>query len=231
MRLTILCFATLMSWALPISTVYSQQLGTGTTQGTGTDAATQQQQLSESAGQITGNERFLRENREAGAVVGAGNAGAGLLGGGNTANQAQPQTGGNQGRFGAGGSPFSPFNQFNNFNQLYGAAAINQLSNQRAQLRMPVSLGFQPRQQSLITPAVREQRIQARFARIPRVREMGSVSVDIREGTAILSGAVGSEDDRRLLAKLLLLEPGVSEVQNDLTVLDQPPALTLPPAN
>lgn len=199
-------------------------VGGGTTNNQGvnqvqttTTGGTQQEQLQSSAGQITGEERFLRENRTAGAVVGADNAGAGLLGGGGQdATAGQTNQFGNQGR--GGNNPFG--NQFNNaFNQFN--QQFNQQNNRRQQFRVPIVLGFTPKYRP--SPAAVTGQIQARLSKIPRVREMGAFSVAMDGRTAILSGAVATEGDRTLLARLMLLEPGVLEVRNELAVTELPP--------
>ena len=46
----------------------------------------------------------------------------------------------------------------------------------------------------------------------------GRIEVSMEGATAILRGEVASERDRRLARLLLLLEPGISDVRNELTV-------------
>ena len=46
--------------------------------------------------------------------------------------------------------------------------------------------------------------------------------------TAILRGTVATDEDRRLAEQLVLLEPGVAKVQNEITVRPQPAAETVP---
>ena len=67
--------------------------------------------------------------------------------------------------------------------------------------------------------------------------ETGQIEVSVEGARAVLRGEVPSHHQRRLARLLLLLEPGISEVQNDLTVAGRPPTVpaggppdsTLPP--
>ena len=68
------------------------------------------------------------------------------------------------------------------------------------------------------TPAAYESRVQQRMANNPQVRSMGSVSVTLERKTAVLQGSVRSEHDRQVLGKMLLLEPGIAGVRNELLV-------------
>jgi osmotically-inducible protein OsmY len=171
----------------------------------------QQQQASGEAAaemyrQTTGEERFLRENRDVSELVGGGTAGV-VRGAANATGQAGRALGA-QSRGGRS-------NQFNQFRNMFGSQFGNQF-NFRQQLRVPVRLGFTPAARP--APTVISGRVQSRLERIPRVRNMGSVSVQMDGSTAVLSGAVSTADDRNLLARVLLLEPGVSDVRNELQV-------------
>jgi hypothetical protein len=50
---------------------------------------------------------------------------------------------------------------------------------------------------------------------------MGSVNIEMEGQTAVLRGQVATaqdrEQDRALVARMLLLEPGISDVRNELT--------------
>lgn len=54
----------------------------------------------------------------------------------------------------------------------------------------------------------------------------GPVAVSVQNETATLKGQVATEHDRRLAALIVLLEPGISKIKNDLTILPH----TKPPA-
>lgn len=113
---------------------------------------------------------------------------------------------GGMGRGGFGRNSFG-MNQNNNRNQ----------NNARANLRTTVRVA----DTVVRTPAVTTQvasRLQTRFTRIPRVMLAGDVTVAMDGGTAVLSGVVATAEDRDLLGRLAMLEPGVSEVRNELGV-------------
>lgn len=55
---------------------------------------------------------------------------------------------------------------------------------------------------------------------------LGPIVVSVQNETATLKGQVATEHDRRLAALIVLLEPGISKIKNDLTILPH----TKPPA-
>jgi hypothetical protein len=178
-------------------------------------------------GMITGNERFLRENRQAGQFVGGTTAGVGALRG-----QDPTTAPGSTGMFGTT-SRFSPFNAFgpygmmNPMTAMYQQGMYNQLSRQRRPLRMPVQLGFAPAAITAATKTPVAQRVQTRLAHLPQLRaNPGAVKVEMEGRIAVLTGQVASEHDRNLIGRLLLLEPGIADVRNELTVA--PPAESKP---
>lgn len=191
-------------------------------QATGQQAVGQQ----ESLGMIPSDARFLRDNREAGQIVGGTAVGVGALrdqtGQVGQAGQMmqgfqRTQTGFNMGGFNARG-----FNQFGNMGQMgqlgrmFGGAMNTRGARTRENLRTSVELGFQA--PAAPTPTVVSSRVQNRIARIPRIQEMGSVNVQMEGQTAVLQGQVASAQDRDLVARMLLLEPGISDVRNELTL-------------
>jgi len=187
-----------------------QQVGTSNEQTV--EAGTQQQQATSGAdaaaiyGMATGEERFLRENRDPGQMVGTPTTGIG-------ATRGSADATGQSGRTSQSRSPFSQFGRmFDNQlrNMMWGQY------NTRHALRIPVRLGFAPttRPDSSAISA----RVQSRLERIPRVREMGSVSVKMDGTVAVLSGEVSTERDRELISRILLFEPGISDVRNELQV-------------
>jgi hypothetical protein len=72
--------------------------------------------------------------------------------------------------------------------------------------------------------------LSARLERSSRIRFQSPVEVTMREGTATLRGVVASEHDRALAEQLARLEPGVFQVQNELSVAPTPSGETAPPA-
>ncbi|MBC8356431.1 MAG: BON domain-containing protein [Planctomycetes bacterium] len=95
------------------------------------------------------------------------------------------------------------------------------------QIRFRITLGFS-------YPRVAGPKISAQFARrltrIPQLASARMVSVSMEDRTAVLAGQVESEHERTLIEKLALMEPGVSEVRNEMTVKAMPELLPLPEA-
>jgi hypothetical protein len=71
--------------------------------------------------------------------------------------------------------------------------------------------------------------IQARLNDTFAKRAMTGAAAQVSGRTAILQGAVSSDHERALAEQLASLEPGVSQVQNLLTVAPTLPPQTLPP--
>lgn len=166
---------------------------------------------------LTGNERFLRENRQ-GAFVGADTGDAGNL----MSQAAGPGMG--MGGMGGGGmngmfgpQMFSQFarmnqrqNQFNNRNNNGGR-------NGQKQLRVAIKADISTSNLAASPTSVSRQ-FESRLRNLPALERSGQVQVTMEGRTAILSGTVASERDRELVAGLAMLEPGISAVQNDLVV-------------
>jgi len=155
-------------------------------------------------------------NRQQGGIVGAG---AGSFGG---AAQ-QGNTGGQGNR--SGGGQFN--NRFQNQNR-GGQQGRNNRNNRQGtgasqQIYYPpvLRLGFtMPAQDSLAL----SERLVGRLESL-RQRSVGiglgagsQLKVNVANRTAILRGKVATEHDRALAAQILMLEPGVSHVQNELTL-------------
>ena len=152
------------------------------------------EQIQEGAGSLSGDERFLRENRQPGAFVGADTADA--------VNLRSQMQGQQQQNFG------------NLFQNLFGNTNI-QNQNPRTQLRIPISLGFAPR--PIATGQVATT-FTARLTRLPEFHATGPVEVTMEGRTAVLRGTVASEADRELAEDLAMLEPAVRAVRNELVV-------------
>lgn len=69
--------------------------------------------------------------------------------------------------------------------------------------------------------------IQRQMLKVPGMERLGSIEVSLEGRTAILRGAVATAHQRDVAAQLALLEPGVSQVQNELSIL--PAGYTPPP--
>ena len=185
---------------------------TGQTQSTQTQSTQTQTTQTNTAGQIQGSERFLRENREAGQMVGGDVQGVGNLRG-----QTDDAGQGTSGMFGSQSS-FSSRSQLSN---LFNSGMLGSSRQQRQQLRVPLRIGPNSFPFSSATPAVASGtnlRVQNRLARLPQLKDRGSLKVDMEGQVAILRGEVGSQHERDLVARLVLLEPGIADVRNELQV-------------
>jgi len=198
-----------------------------------TGQATQNGRM-DGVGQISGDERFLRENRDPGQLVGGSVQGVGNLRG-------QTDAGG-QATSGMSNDPNARFNamnqfggansaaRFNDMNQFGGAnsaAMFNAMSRQRQQLRVPLRLGPNGVSSSAAIPAVASGpnlRVQKHLARIPQLKNSGPLAVEMEGRVAVLRGEVSSQHERDLVARLVLLEPGIADVRNELQVAALPPS-------
>ncbi len=236
------------------------------------------------AGSLTGGERFLRQNRQAGQFVGAsaadaasnfgtqsqfaGQAGMGGMGGmgGRQAGGGVQRAGmglggmgqqgmmgrqglggmgfgqqgmmGRQGMGGMGGMGFGQqgmmgrqglggmgmggfgMNQGMNFTQRGGAGGTMPRTQLQADFRYP-SIGAGQVQSAAAT----------RFRNLDRVQGLGQVDVAVNDRVVVLQGRVPDERSRRLAAQLLMLEPGVDQIDNQLVVGQDSPASTAPAGN
>lgn len=174
------------------------------------------------AGQIQGDERFLRQNRDPGQMVGGTSQGIGNLRG-------QTDAGGQDAGGGLGSrGGFNPMNPLGN--SFMNSSMFNAMSRQRQQLRVPLRLGPNGVSFSSTAPAVAtgpNLRVQGHLARSPHLKNSGSVQVEMEGQVAVLRGAVVSQHERDLVARLVLLEPGIADVRNELQVASAGP---VPPA-
>jgi osmotically-inducible protein OsmY len=78
-----------------------------------------------------------------------------------------------------------------------------------------MTIGFEvsPRPANVISA-----RFEKRLTSIPRLKILTPVKVTMEKETAVLRGTVARERDRDLIARLALLEPGISNVRNQLIV-------------
>ncbi len=160
-------------------------------------------QTQQNAGQVTGNERFVRGARPAGAFVGADSGDAQ-----NFFSQLQ----GNAGNFGSG------LNANRNRTE-----RGNQMPAQTTPvIRRRLHVGFEYQ-----SPATSElsrrlnSRLQGVLASVSRQSEpYPDVQVAMLDATVVLRGTVPSQEAKLLLERLVRLEPGVWQVQNELVVDD-----------
>ena len=133
----------------------------------------------------------LRSAPTSGASTGASARGMSAMGG----------RGGTGGRGGRGGQT--------------GLNNNNTRNTGRTALRIPFRLGFEmPR----VPAPVLRATVQRRITKLPGLQAANKVVVVIEKDTAVLQGTVTNSDQGDLIAGLMLLEPGVYKVRNELVV-------------
>ncbi|MFP6619048.1 MAG: BON domain-containing protein [Pirellulaceae bacterium] len=85
----------------------------------------------------------------------------------------------------------------------------------RNALRIPFRIGFQ---MPAVPAPVLKASVQRRITKLPGLKTGNKVVVLIEKETAVLQGTVIDSDQADLLAGLMLLEPGVYKVRNELVV-------------
>ncbi len=97
-----------------------------------------------------------------------------------------------------------------------GRTGMGGNSNQnQSKIRASVRLGFS---MPLAPADQRTQVVQTRFANLPLGDRVRNPQVSITGRTATIRGEVASQDDARLVERLLKLEPGIDNVVNQLAV-------------
>ena len=155
-------------------------------------------------GTIRGNERFLRGNRNRTSFVGSDSSESTEFVG------QQQASGSNRVRSTLSGMRIETGRDVNRRAQ----AATEK---RRAMYDPRLQVGF-----TYTQPSARRRAfdIEERLANTPRLELLGPVEVTIERETATLTGQVATPRDRTLAGLLLTLEPGISEVRNDLTVAE-----------
>lgn len=149
-------------------------------------------------------------------------AGAGGAGGAPT-TQANSRTTGNVAGTNQFSSPFGQFGQFGlgGFGGQFGG--FGALGGQQTPVRSSLSFNTEPSshltaptRQALQAPVL-SQPLASRVRSIPGLQGT-NVSVQILNRTAIVSGIVKTEEEKQRVARVLKLEPGVSDVDNRLEI-------------
>jgi hypothetical protein len=171
---------------------------------------------------VTTSGRFLRENRAPGSFVGADarDVQASL----GTAGAADAGTAASAGAVPLLRSPSLPLSS------VQGAPPPPQrptASPGRAAMYEPrLKVGFD-------VPLPAEQQVQAQLTNLlrscPHLHQTSPIEVLLEGRTATLRGTVASERDRILAQQLILFEPGISRVKNELTVRPAEPQTSSPP--
>jgi len=105
---------------------------------------------------------------------------------------------------------------------MYGGAGQQAGRTQQRRIRTHIRLGFS---EPGIAPTVANNRVSKVFDRVLQREDFGGGQVNVAmDGTvAVLTGTVPTDHARDLLERLALLEPGISAVQNELTVSPDEP--------
>ena len=114
---------------------------------------------------------------------------------------------------------FQQMNRNQNRNQ-------NQANSTQSKLRIPLKLGFK----AVPTNAPRfTAQFEKRIVKLPGLSTLGPITASLEGTTVVLRGKVASEADRQLAEEVAMLEPEVSEVQNELEVSEGPPTVEVLP--
>ena len=89
----------------------------------------------------------------------------------------------------------------------------------RAALRFPFRIGFQF--SSIPAPVVKAA-VERRITKLPGINIANKVVVVMEKDTAVLQGTVINSEQSDLITGLMLLEPGVYKVRNELVVTSTP---------
>jgi hypothetical protein len=96
----------------------------------------------------------------------------------------------------------------------FGFGNQNQNQSQNA-LRFPYVIAFRT---VPFVPQRVQVRAESRLTKLPGLSKFNQVTITMNKTTATLKGVVVSDRDKRFVEKLVLLEPGVKEIDNQLAV-------------
>ena len=148
-----------------------------------------------------------------------GFVGGGSIGGDPRANSNQASMGMNaMGGFGGFGGGFGGFGGMGR--GMMGGMMGGQQEQPGANLRFPFVVKFNV---SPILPAKVRSQAQNRLSKLPGLSKYNKVAVELDGVTATLSGQVVSQREKTLVERLVLLEPGINDVKNDLVIVAQKP--------
>ena len=112
-----------------------------------------------------------------------------------------------------------------------GMGGQNQMSLQGTtgtpMVRTFLRLGFEP---SFPESSAVSAQLTKRLPRIPGLESVSGLDVKMVGKTAVIQGVVASQRQRSLISRLAVLEPGISDVQNELTVDPELAERRAPPA-
>lgn len=202
-RLLFLTFVSLTLVSTLTTSVQAQDQGdTGADTGTTT---TQNQGTTDASSVGLSDDRFSIDR---GDTIGGGSDAAGF--------GVAAESGGARGGTTFGGGGFGGLGGLGGLNNLFGGGfgAGGQGSSQpiiRTRIRSAI-------QAPPVPPAQVQAGARRTLSQLPSQRQFGRVNVQMQGRTAVLSGAVGNDRDRRMAQLLMRLEPGVNNVQNQIRV-------------
>jgi len=120
----------------------------------------------------------------------------------------------------SGGSGFGQDRFGGRGSQFRGSGAGARRS--RGEIRAKIRLGFSVPRLSPTQLAVKSSNLATQLEKSSWLKTQSPVEVSIESGTAILRGVVATDHDRRLAERMARLQPGIRQVENQLTVT--PPA-------
>lgn len=148
-----------------------------------------------------------------------GFVGGGSIGGDPRASSNQASMGMNaMGGFGGFGGGFGGFGGMGR--GMMGGMMGGQQEQPGANLRFPFVVKFSV---APILPAKVRSQAQNRLSKLPGLSKYNKVAVELDGVTATLSGQVVSQREKNLVERLVLLEPGINDVKNDLVIVAQKP--------
>jgi osmotically-inducible protein OsmY len=220
------------------STARTSVTGLGTAGTSGSRLTSRSQGLQQS-GQLSSTAAI---SRDANAFV--GDSGGNFLARGNSTNSRGLTGAGSSSLYGLGGmmsgnmgsygmSSYGRGNMMGNRGGYGGQFGMQMGSNRygaNTQIRNQLRVGFAP--PTLVASEV-SGRLLRRVPRIPGLERVAGIDVKMDGRTAVLQGVVASQSQRDVLERLALLEPGISQVQNELVVdpsLASPGTLPAPEA-
>lgn len=113
------------------------------------------------------------------------------------------------------------FSQFSRQNQQRNQQNMNQNRNSQNQKQLRVAISADiPLKSAATSSTALGRQFETRLKKIPGLEKRNTIAVSMSGRTAVLTGSVASERDRKLAEGLALLEPGISAVQNELVVAE-----------
>jgi len=149
-----------------------------------------------------------------GQIAGAAQS-TGFIGGSDAGNpRSQSSVGGGFGNSMSGFGGFGGMGGMGGMGGFGGFGNQNQGQSQNT-LRFPYVIAFKT---TAFVPRRVQLRAEARLKKLPGLSKFNQVSVTMNKTTATLKGVVVSDRDKRFVEKLVLLEPGVKVIDNQLAV-------------